>query len=375
MPVSLVYQLFSTRDEFAKLQPEWNELLQRSAANTIFLTWEWISNWWDCFGADRQPWVWAVREAGTGKLLGVTPLTRQQYITRKGLRFHELAFIGCTLTAPDHLDFIIDIKYEQALAPLLLQKLMVQRGQWGVLRLNGLAAGSPLCALLRNKSGYRSSAEEVCPYITLPADWETFALALSKKMRSNLEYVGRLLERQYPGNVTYQEVTSQQALERSLPTLFRLSRAVRQTHGEAGAFDDNRMREFHQRVASQFLNNGWLRLHQLRVGDEVIAMLYCFHYNNVLSYYQSGYDPEWYKYSPGSQVIAYAIQRAIQEGASEFDFLRGAEPYKFKWTEQVRHDLNLEVTTGVVKKLHNLYLNVAGFARTAHLQLLRRRPA
>ncbi len=35
---------------FDALANEWNELLVRSCSNTIFLTYEWQTNWWRCLG-------------------------------------------------------------------------------------------------------------------------------------------------------------------------------------------------------------------------------------------------------------------------------------------------------------------------------------
>ena len=36
----------TTPDVFTTLAAEWNPLLERSAANTIFLTSEWQATWW-----------------------------------------------------------------------------------------------------------------------------------------------------------------------------------------------------------------------------------------------------------------------------------------------------------------------------------------
>jgi CelD/BcsL family acetyltransferase involved in cellulose biosynthesis len=47
--------------------------------------------------------------------------------------------------------------------------------------------------------------------------------------------------------------------------------------------------------------------------------------------YISGFDPEWARYSLGTLLIAFAIERAIDEGCREFDFLRGREQYKYGW--------------------------------------------
>ena len=46
---------------FAKLKPEWEDLLESSASQCLFLTWEWLHTWWKHLAADRQLSILAVR--------------------------------------------------------------------------------------------------------------------------------------------------------------------------------------------------------------------------------------------------------------------------------------------------------------------------
>jgi CelD/BcsL family acetyltransferase involved in cellulose biosynthesis len=98
------------------------------------------------------------------------------------------------------------------------------------------------------------------------------------------------------------------------------------------------MTAFHQRVAGEFLRRGRLRLHRLDVGGEPIAVIYCFRYGDVVSFYQTGYDARYGRYGPGRRIMAHAVASAIDEGARVFDFLRGDEPYKKGWGAESRHD-------------------------------------
>jgi CelD/BcsL family acetyltransferase involved in cellulose biosynthesis len=50
-----------------------------------------------------------------------------------------------------------------------------------------------------------------------------------------------------------------------------------------------------------------------------------------MHYYLGGFDPAWDRFSPGSLLIQYALEFAREAGDSCFDFLRGAEPYKYRW--------------------------------------------
>jgi hypothetical protein len=62
------------------------------------------------------------------------------------------------------------------------------------------------------------------------------------------------------------------------------------------------------------------------------AVLYCFTYLDRTCYYQGGFEPTLARLSLGTVLTALSIRRAIEENRSQFDFLRGDEPYKERWT-------------------------------------------
>ena len=82
-----------TRAELEALGPEWNHVLQASRANTIFLTWEYISAWLDTVGSDIDLNVLAVRGA-SGQLRyiisTVEDLTERTKAEQRHRAFSEL---------------------------------------------------------------------------------------------------------------------------------------------------------------------------------------------------------------------------------------------------------------------------------------------
>jgi CelD/BcsL family acetyltransferase involved in cellulose biosynthesis len=69
----------------------------------------------------------------------------------------------------------------------------------------------------------------------------------------------------------------------------------------------------------------------LRIDGQAVAALYAFFHRRRFYYYLGGYDPAFQLVSPGTLLIARAIEQAICERAQEFDFLRGQEAYKYLW--------------------------------------------
>ena len=47
--------------------------------------------------------------------------------------------------------------------------------------------------------------------------------------------------------------------------------------------------------------------------------------------YLGGFDPDFARESPGTILMADAIERAAARGCTTFNFLRGREAYKYEW--------------------------------------------
>jgi CelD/BcsL family acetyltransferase involved in cellulose biosynthesis len=344
----------TTEEEFKALETEWFELEQAGAVPNVFLTWEWISSWWEHFGAEYSLRVLAARERVAGELVGLAPLMlRRRKVGPIGYR--ELAFIGTGRAAPDHLDFIVRPGREQDVVPALISQLRAHQREWDILNLAGVSSESQAAALLLDQvpaQWIEVFDTGICPYILLPDSWEVFRNQyIGKNLSRNIERCDRRLLREFPDQVAYRQVQHQDEIGPAMASLFRLHQRVQQANGNAGAFSDPHMERFHLDVAIRFFRRGWLRLYVLTVAGQDISVLYCYRYRDVVSFYQTGYELEWGAYGPGRQIIAHAVRRAIEEGAREFDFLRGDEAYKSKWTRLARNDIYTKIPSTALGRL------------------------
>ena len=69
----------------------------------------------------------------------------------------------------------------------------------------------------------------------------------------------------------------------------------------------------------------------LTIDSRLVAVFYGFVDNQTVYYYAGGFDPEFASCSPGTLLIARAIELAGRRGMTQFDFMRGEEPYKHLW--------------------------------------------
>jgi CelD/BcsL family acetyltransferase involved in cellulose biosynthesis len=72
-----------------------------------------------------------------------------------------------------------------------------------------------------------------------------------------------------------------------------------------------------------------LRLSFMELDGKPVAASICFDYGSSRLLYNSGNNPEYGYYSVGLLLHALCLREAIEQGKAYFDFLRGAEPYKY----------------------------------------------
>jgi CelD/BcsL family acetyltransferase involved in cellulose biosynthesis len=187
-----------------------------------------------------------------------------------------------------------------------------------------------------------SRTADTCPYITLPPSWDAFLRTLRSDARKDLGRRWRRLREQ--GEVTIEQVTTLDQLEPAWGVLLRLHNDRRQVAGGRSAFTATRSLAFHRAFLQRAAERGWLRLYLMRVGDRYVAGEYCLSLGGRVVDLQTGFDAAWSRFGVSTLLLGHAIEQAIVEGATEFDFLRGGEAYKQqRWAAALRSDRSLVI--------------------------------
>lgn len=312
---------------FAALRPEWNDLLHSSCCETIFLTWQWQTTWWQHLGEGSL--LLLGFRADDRRLVGLAPL----YYDSSDPDKRVLRMIGCR-DVSDYLDVIVASGYEDAVYRRLLAYLVQEAEPWDVLDLCNIPQQSQTFVMLRamaEAEGYQAlvEIEDVCPIIPLPATWEEYLMMLDKKQRHE---VRRKLRRAEGAGTRFLVVGPDDDLRTEMQRFIDLHQ---KSTPEKDAFMDPKMQEFFLDVAQVVHNEGWLQLAFVEMDGERSASLLNFDYNDAILVYNSGYDPASFRHlSPGIVVTAQCIENAIKLGRARFDFLRGGEEYKYRFGAQ-----------------------------------------
>jgi CelD/BcsL family acetyltransferase involved in cellulose biosynthesis len=294
---------------------EWSDLAERSGS--VFATWEWAAAWWRHFGEGSEPVLLrCTDQAGTFAIL---PLCRSQ---RGPLRI--LRFIGY---GPGDMLGPVCAPADREKAGAALREALAEgsAGPGHVLLAERLPVGA-----LGEALGGRHLQREASPEMEIGGrSWEEFVAAQSRNMKEKLRRNTRKLEKQHELNFRLCEDPDR--LQDDLDTLIRLHRA-RWGEGE-GAFQREDVVAFHHDFAAAALSKGWLRLWMMEVDGEPAAAWYGYRFGRTESFYQSGRDPSFDRFSIGFLMLMRTVQAAFEDGLDRYAFLRGDEPYKDRLAE------------------------------------------
>ncbi len=323
-PADLQVAVVADAAGFEALAAEWREIASSCAYATVFQTYEWNWAWWRHFGkrAGRRLHLVTFRDSA-GRLAGLAPfMTGYWYASM----FRRLSFIGTG--ASDYLDILARPGDESAVASSLYGHFGDWH-EWHVADLQQMREGGLLREYKPSSLVWYDAAQEPCPYMPLGPDWATVQAGFGKKTRYNIGYYSRSVEKLHEVEFGWAGADD---LDDEMTNLFELHQRRWNKRWLPGVFSTKGVQRFHRDVARELLGQDILRLFYLRLDGSTEACLYCFSFGDRLCYYQGGFEPTKAKLSLGTVLTARAIQTAVDEGKSVFDFLRGDEPYKAKWT-------------------------------------------
>lgn len=300
------------------LAPAWTRLWCDAAGASPFQSPAWLIPWWRHFG-QGQLVVLCARERD--ELRGLLPL----YLYDEP-PLCKLLPLG--IGNSDWLDVIGAPGHEREVARTLLAAIAQRAHRFDVCDLQPLPAASLLLRTEAPGLADERVALEPCPVLRLPGSVAGLDGTLPKPMRQNLRYCRRRAEKQ--GRLRF-ETAHDGNLHELLEALFDLHGARWRRQGRPGVLADDAVRAFHREATPALLAFGVLRLHGLRLGERIVAVLYGFAARHRFYHYLLGFDPDLGALSPGTLLIGRALEEAVREGAQEFDFLRGREAYKYRW--------------------------------------------
>lgn len=302
----------------------WDELVDQSPLPTPFLR-----SWWIEALSGPRTRVLLVREGG--RLVGGLALERDQL-----LGITRWRVVGSGKLCPDHLDLLARPDRTGAVGAALHEEL-TRPASW-LLDLEGVRAHSMIAGAWR-RAGHRVQERVVerSPFLPLPPTYDAYLASRSKNLRARLRKAARRADRD---GLTVQRVDRGRT-DWALDRFEELNRA----RGDRGEL----LREMPRirRWVTRGVAAGEVRLHVAerdgRVG--VVSIVLCV--AGVSRNYQTVRSLEReFDHAAGLTHLS-VIADAYAQGHHEFDFLRGADRYKYSFTGDDRPVLGVRAAGGL----------------------------
>ncbi|MFN3152983.1 GNAT family N-acetyltransferase [Bremerella sp.] len=323
---------FSDPQSLVSLRSAWNAL----AGNVPFRSYDWMMSWWKHYGDNHQLFVIGVFD--DEELIGLAPWYKAAGKT--GGR--TLRFLGDGEVCSDYLDILVHPDDSKRAAPLVvdwLQEALTTTNAWDALEWENLEKGAPIAAEL--SQGMMQCQAMVhrlpglnCWRLELPETWYDFEMQQSKSHRKQIRrQISRVLD---TDRCQLHVCDSATSLDAAMPILIDLHMRRRKSLDQPGCFADDRFTKFLYEAASQMMTDGKCEILWLDLDEVPIAAEIHFPSHGIAYAYQAGIDPDRLSDEPGSLMQIAVIRRAIEQGNTAVDFLRGDEPYKAHWRAEPR---------------------------------------
>lgn len=281
----------------------------------IFVLPPWLKVWRKHFAPTAEIAILVTKQSG--KIIGIAPLL---------LNDGKASIIGSPNVC-DYEDFIIkrgeENSFSHALLDFLKQK-QIKILEPGVIRPDSKAMSYLLPIARQSGADITCEPDEVSLEKNLPSTWEAYLQTLDTKQRHEVRRKLRRLEEE--GKITYRFVTDTTTVPEFLDIFLKMFVESRE---DKAHFLTPQAEGFFRDLTVTMAESGLLRGGILELDRKPVATVFAFDYKDTVYLYNSGFDPNASQLSVGILSKALLIKDTIERGKKKFDFLKGAERYKY----------------------------------------------
>jgi CelD/BcsL family acetyltransferase involved in cellulose biosynthesis len=329
---SLIVDIVRTTEGLLGLRDEWTALEISAQVQLPFRTFAWNAAWWNTLREDKLAVrdsleLRTVRDAQTGRLVGVAPLLLTTMPSRGPLRARELQFFGADPNITEVRGVVCATQDEAEVLQALRRDLLARPDEWDWIAWEGLSSSEEAPP----PDGLHWRGETPNYMLRLGTTWDALRSRGSRNLKESLRKCYNSLKRDSLSYELRTAVTWAE-IEPELELFFKLhtARATLQTQ-HADVFLAAKSRAFLREVAYSFCQRGQMRVFVLHVGQDKVAIRLGFAIGGSLYLYYSGFDPAFARYSVMTTCLAESIQYAIEQGFAWVDLSTGTDVSKTRW--------------------------------------------
>jgi CelD/BcsL family acetyltransferase involved in cellulose biosynthesis len=308
--------------EASAAEDDWQELFEQDEAATPFSSPGWARPWMRHFGEGLTPWVVTVRREG--RLAGMAAFV---LVRRGSLRL--LRVLG--KEPADYWDVLARPADRAGVTASVFAALHELRREWDLLVLDALPPLSGTGEALADSPALhlRRRASIPCPGVSLPGTLDEYLAGLQRRRRTKFRRHLRVADE---GEVDVRRVEAPAELPEAIDAWHALRRAQWSELPGREMFElqgTDRFRDFMRDVALELVPAGLAELREMRRDGALVGSYLSFVDARAYYLYLGGFDPIAAKLELGSVNLCLSIRASIEAGLGYFDFMAGAEPYKY----------------------------------------------
>ena len=333
------------------LKANWEAVYECDPESQFFLSWTWLTRWLE---TDDSQWfiLAAAPDAQGSDYVAFFPLRLKTKKKKSGGFYNEISFAGKGLS--DYAGLICTVEHETAAISAFANHL--KRSNWARLNFNCLRASdnrrqllfAPFVGKNFKRTEYRAINKtdnvdnNICPYVTLPNDWDSYLETVSTNTRQKIRRFLRKIENSDEFHITLSDADTIESNVDVLLGFWRTQWGPRKGDRLQTILKTNRT------MLNRSFEEGALFLPVIWQGDRPLAATASFidRTKGALLFFIGGRDETFRGPPPtGFLLHAWSIRHAIDQGFKMYDFLRGNEPYKYVFGSQESYIKHLVVET------------------------------
>jgi len=312
-------------DEWLNCESQWTDLLTRSEADPLFLSWEWLTSWWKSFGADlaADPCILAFYRGD--RLVGAAPLYRKREFRRRVIPVNSVQLVGLSWRdseriVSEYMDVVAEPDHVESVRSACIGQL-IRDGGWSEFSIGFTAASSEwadaFSDVARSCGCYvRELDSSISHQASLGEGFPKYLEGLGQSTRRSLWHLRKRLNSH--GKVTLERVPDDE-ISSALNDLNRLHLM----RWQRTAFTGQRL-AFHENLATRMAARRQLIMTRLRVGERVVSVAYDIRAGDRQYNIKLGFDPTLSsQVSIGLIHLGYLLEEAAGAGVVIYDFLAG----------------------------------------------------
>jgi CelD/BcsL family acetyltransferase involved in cellulose biosynthesis len=311
------------------------EHLHRVMGNTSpFALHEWHLAWCRHFlncnpRIHDQPLFYVVRNSA-GICVAIVPFVISR--RRVGpLRIASVNLLGADPAITELRAPLVDPDYEYLTASAV-QHHLATVGDWDWVHWTGISTAFGQALAVGGNLRWQPALSDYV--LDMAPTWEEFRLRLKRNIRESLRHCYNSLKRDghhFELHVIEDPAEVSRGLDRFLE-LHIMRANFKSTVMHPNRFASQVCRDFLYEVCQRLAQRGAVRLFQLKVGSQVVAMRIGFVVGGSLYLYYSGFDPAWSHYSVMTTTVAEAIKYAIAQGLETVNLSPTIDISKTRWS-------------------------------------------